>query len=126
MAVQILNKDPLSVDGFTFTATANAASNHDFKFTEDTWLYGGIMYSGNYVAGDWVKQQIIDIDNILGAGANYVVKEFVHKWFILPGQNDVRVAIPTEVPSGLYLRIVYTATGAAPDVSVNIIKSTKT
>jgi len=125
VAIQILNKDPLAVDGYIFTAAATSTTNHDFQFTEDSWLFGGIMFSDNFSPGDWVKQQIVDVDNLLGLGAGFVVKQFVNKWYILPGQNDVRVAIPSEIPGGMYLRIVYTATGTAADVCVNIIKSSR-
>lgn len=64
------------------------------------------------VEGDWVKFQVVDHDNILGYGADFVLKEYVvgkYIWNETP-MECVSMA-PGRLPVGLYLRCIYVSVG---------------
>lgn len=87
----------------------------------------------NRQAGDSITTaQIIDIDNVLGAGANYVIRSLLdggeppdnQEIDLLPGE-PFKIMFPkdepdkTMVPSGLYIQIVFTkASNISADLAV--------
>lgn len=71
-------------------------------------LYGGALHAQNPDFGDYVKFQIVDKDNILGYGANVVIKEYIKKAYLnnlgtFEDYDDAGAYLPV----GLYLRCIY-------------------
>ena len=110
-------------NGLISTATKSSTTDHDFKILEDDLCLNGaeILYSDS-VFGDYVEFQVIDIDNILGYGANYVVNQGVDKWYLLPisGIKVILTSYAGSTLKDLYLRIKYHSTGAVTDVSIAV------
>ncbi len=89
--------------------------------TEARLLNGGHLYAQQGVVGDTITAQIVDVDNLLGQGANFVVKEWIKDWYIIPDLlQHIRTPQAGEVPAGLYVRLKYKSTGTANDVKVLI------
>lgn len=77
----------------------------------DTYYLWGMYFTAvDYSLDDLARLQIVDVDDILGAGAGYIVKEYDECWV---DQMHKLVFIktpdgsPGEIPSGLYLRVKY-------------------
>ena len=108
--------DPIvafSGDGIYQTVTAGQTQNIDFKLTTTKSVYGSQYYAQNAVLGDYVVFQVVDVDNVLGYGANFVASTFINKWYVMPNTFvDVPLPLASTIPNGLYIRVVYTSTGA--------------
>lgn len=110
-------------DGVSGTATKNSVTNIDFKIlTTDKYLHGGQLFIESAVHGDWVECQIVDIGNVLGYGANTVLRTFLYKWFIDPTNGNTTIEAPFvgKIPVNTYLRIKYHSIGTVLDVKVAI------
>jgi hypothetical protein len=87
----------------------NAITSYDWKFPEERWLTGGVLKA----QGDWgsnVSLQVIDIDNVMGYGANVVLDEFVTSFYItdvVQDQISKEFNYPALVPANLYLRVKF-------------------
>lgn len=104
----------LNIDfkGYTFATPNGAITDCDIPLTDDCILEGGRMLATQITQGDKVTCQVIDKDNVLGMGANYVVKQFVTDWYMAPGttiQWDFSVTYPVKLKGGLYVRVIYTS-----------------
>lgn len=100
--------------GFKFTATANSVSTGDFKILNDSLIDGGVVFAKNTAMGDKVTLQVVDVDNVMGYGANVVLGQYVTNWYINPDstfQVDFKSAYPAKIFTGLYLRVLYTSVG---------------
>lgn len=101
--------------GFSFTAIAGQTTNGDYKFTEARLLDGTQLILKDHVNGDHMRFQVVDVDNIIGYGAGTVLDEFADEWYITgdrEDQGDKRLPYSAEIIAGLYIRVVYTSTGA--------------
>ncbi len=98
--------------GVTFTATAGAATTIDYKLTEARLLDGAEVFCSGSASGDSVRFQVVDVDNILGLGANTVLDEFITDWYVSDEKTQVRLPYSAEVLANLYLRFIYTSVGA--------------
>ena len=108
-----------SADAISQTITAGQVQNIDFHLVSTKDVYGVQYYAKNATFGDFVSFQVIDIDNVLGFGANTVLKTFVNKWFIMVNELvDITLPLASTIPAGLYIRIIYTSTGLT---DVNIV-----
>lgn len=109
--------------GFAFTATAGQTTNHDYKFTASRLLEAPILICKYHAWGDYIRFQVVDVDNILGYGAGTVLDEFATTWYLddsIQTQRPVDLWYSAEVVSGLYIRVIYTSVGATnPEVKVN-------
>lgn len=106
--------------GISFTANAGTETKHDYKLTEARLIDGTRLILKDHVFGDYVKFQVVDVDNILGYGANTVLDEFADTWYVAADKQDqgeTRLPYSAEVIANLYIRIVYQSTGAT-NVSV--------
>ena len=99
--------------GKSTTVTAGDTQNLDLKVTSGDRLFnGGMLYTTNAVIGDWIKVQIVDVDNILGYGSDYVVKTFIQKYYVFPGHvMTVKTPYAGKVLENLYIRMQYKSTG---------------
>lgn len=113
----------LSGDAIKATATKNTTTNIDLKLTKDKIIQGGYLFNQNAVFGDWVEFQIIDIDNILGLGANTIIAQFINKWYI-NSEHSQAMKISTrqgkKILKDLYVRCIYHSIGTVDDVEICI------
>ena len=102
------------------TCTKDTTTNIDFKITTaDTYLNGCRAFNEDAVKGDWVEMQVIDIDNVLGYGPNTVLKQWVYKWFMCPGDVcNLTTNYAGAIPQNCYIRVIYHSTGTVNDVKV--------
>lgn len=105
--------------GEQFSVTKGTNVNCDHKILDDSLIDGGEIIATNVVQGDKISCQVIDIDNIFGMGANFILGQFVTDWFLVPGSIskwNFTINYPAKVFAGLYLRIIYKSTGVDSDV----------
>lgn len=121
MVVQVRSLSDLNSDkvlyrgkGISFTATASSTTDYDFKFSEDRILTSGYAILDNQSNGDKITIQVIDIDNILGYGANTILDEYLLDWYMIYDQAyqpPPPHSYPALILSGLYIRVKYTTVG---------------
>lgn len=109
--------------GVIGTVTAGTSANIDLVMTDDCFLTGGRLRAANAAFGDYANIQVVDKDNILFCGINFVVNQFITKWYMRSDaqqQIEISLTYPSKILSGLYLRVVYYSIGATNvDVVVN-------
>lgn len=122
------DKAKFKLQGFKGTAAAGVGvvTNIDWKLPEDRWISGGILLATGVHWGDKIAVQICDVDNILGAGAGYVLDEYVSDFYVVSdSQFQVQLDSPyiALVPANLYVRIKYTNTSLidAVEVAMNMV-----
>lgn len=110
--------------GFEFTATAGTSTDHDYKFTEARLLEVPIILAKDHAWGDYIRFQVVDVDNILGYGAGVVLDEFASTWYLdhtTCTQARPDVWYSAEVIANLYIRVKYTSVGATNvEVKINL------
>lgn len=109
--------------GLAVTAGANSDTNLDYAMPEDRLISGGTLLAKGSKFGDHITFQVIDIDNILGYGANTVLNEFVTSWYMTDDsqqQVSLEIPYPAKVYQGLYIRLVYHNTNLLTSVQVCI------
>ena len=123
MGINVLpDKTPFTnAHGYHFRGTGVAATipfgttaNVDYKLTENRMIDGVHLMLSQHVWDDYVKFQVIDVDNILGYGAGTVLDEFASTWNIDPAlcsQRHEKISYPAKVIKDLYIRVVYVSTG---------------
>ena len=108
------------------TATKTSTTDHDWKVPAVAYLgvnKQSVMNGLEYFAkdaeiGDSITFQIVDIDNVLGYGANTVLDEFSKTWYVIPNASNTIVLYKANLIKDLYVRIKYTSVGATNDVSL--------
>lgn len=107
-------------DAVTATVNANSTKNIDYQMTGNYALFGAELIQSGAAFGDYVSFQVIDKDNVLGYGANTVLNEWVTKWYVDPTTSrwKVQSEYAATIPTGLYIRLVYTNTNALTQVKV--------
>lgn len=116
---------PLVANAFSFTATANSTTEHDFKFTDNFLFRNAAFISSNANNGDSIKVEIVDVDNILGLGADTIIRTPIEKGFVQSTSNSGPILVTNVfkrelLRKNLYLRIHYTNTDPSNDVDVYI------
>lgn len=105
---------------------AESSANIDIKLEQvdnelQQILYGGALHAQNPDFSDHVKFQVIDIDNVLGYGANLVLKEYIEKAYLnQQGTFEDYDDAGAYLPVGLYLRCIYTNTKTSGSTKVKI------
>lgn len=106
------------------TVAAGSTQNIDYTLVDDCFITGGelITYGANF--GDTVLFQVVDVNNILGKGENFVCNQYDNK--ILKNdtynqqQSITKSLYPAKIIAGLTLRLVYSSTGLVPvQVGIN-------
>lgn len=121
-------------EGFTSSAPRNGSTtNLDYKITAERYINGIQILCSNTGAGDKAAFQIVDKDNIFGAGANYVLQEFATNWQIADSNQDqgiLQLPFRGKIPANCYVRIKYTAVnnvlGGNVTVAINLFLHRKT
>jgi hypothetical protein len=121
MATAVRRSSDMSADSvkfrgtsLSFTATAGTTTTGDHKVLENRLLDGVGLLIKDAAWGDSLRLQVVDVDNLLGAGANYVLDEFATTWLINPQAYDQgfwRLEYSAEIPAGFYIRIIYNSVG---------------
>lgn len=109
--------------GCKFTATKNSTTSYDMLISDDHLADGASVFVLNAAIGDKLTLQVIDIDNVLGYGANVVLGQYVTDWYINPSassQGEFTSMYPAKILAGLYLRKIYTSVGTETDPTVVI------
>jgi hypothetical protein len=119
-ATAFANNENFRFRGCSFSglALANSDTNIDFKLTAERYMNGGKLILEGSSIDDKICFQVVDIDNVLGYGANAVLDEFI-KDFYLPLNAPLEVDLPytARLYANLYLRLVYKNSGNS-DVKV--------
>jgi len=121
MGLDLKNIFDYSENAVQGTMSKDSVSSLDLKITEDNvYLNGGEILYQDAVWGDYITMQVVDIDNVLGYGANTVLKEYIHKRYIHPELKSDEVCLPYAgmAPKNTYLRLKYTSVGTTNDVKV--------
>lgn len=86
-------------------------SNQDFKFDNQSVMTGCSVYFTGIAVADSLRIQIIDKDNVLGHGANYIVNTVVDKLYPVVSIKEVLdFGYPIEIPAGCYFRLAFGST----------------
>lgn len=109
---------PYSFSGQSVSGTCQAGQevSIDYKVTgAKDYLKGGMIITQNAAFGDYFKVEVIDIDNVLGYGANLVLSTYINRWYIDPAAQYLAIEAPYagHVPQNVYVRIIYTSTGGS-------------
>lgn len=109
-------------NGMFGTATKNSTTSFDFKIDEDMiYCSGGEIIVKDAECGDYIEIQVIDIDNVLGGGANTILNTYLKKWHVdYHGKNNLEVPYAGHIDKNLYLRLKYTSIGTTNDVKVAV------
>jgi len=105
--------------GFNFVATKTTVTDNDLLLPVK-YMRGAGVETENHEFGDWVTVQMVDVDNVLGAGAGYVADQF-GKEVQIPKSGLFTVlseSLSSAIPAGLYIRIKYNSVGTVNDVKV--------
>jgi hypothetical protein len=94
-------------------------TTHDEEVTSAIRLQGGYYWVRGATVGDRVSFSVVDVNNVLGLGAGFVVAEYVKRLPVAPWDNQQEIIAPTagNIPAGLFLRLTYENSGGA---SVNL------
>lgn len=129
--VQVLGKDELTLCPFgaiNLDMTPNDLTVWDIPLPATCVLRGGTLFSPNAAMGDWISVQVVDKDNVVGAGGTpddpTILGIYVLSWYIMPGVDNKLedVSISETLPQGVYVRINYTSVSStAPQVIMNFL-----
>lgn len=108
-----------SVEG---TAAKGQTTIIDFMMPGTFMVYGADMIYDHATLGDYVQLQVIDKDNVLGYGENFILNTWIEKWFVPINQNiwSVTSNLAGTLPQGLYIRLTYTSVGILNDVPIRL------
>ena len=108
------SKMQLAMVGVLGPFIAGTKTNIDLALTDDMLLDGIEIFCKGHVFGDSITMQVVDINNVLGYGANLVLKQFCTN-FLLSDDSQKQLFFqghyPAKIYGGLYLRTVYSSTG---------------
>lgn len=107
------NNEWPEITGFTFTCTFGINTTHEYQFIKAYQLQGANGYFENAAVGDYIELEVYDKDNVLGAGAGFVLHKYVEKMYVMPNTffefKDVDLAaLPAP---NLYAKLIYHSTG---------------
>lgn len=121
-----LTKQNLNFNGngkHALNLTFGQSHNIDIQLTDDSLLTGASVIVKDATFGDKFHVQVIDIDNILGFGANTVLLQTITNWGVITDKQDqgvLEAGYPAKIYGGLYLRMIYESTGIVnPSVIIN-------
>ena len=100
--------------GTKFNVTAGQTFTHSYHFTKEIYIKDGFVITDNNVVGDQVTVALVDHDNLLGAGAGYVLHKFLEDFPVFKdGHTEFKHEAMTEMNmQGFYMDITYKSTGA--------------
>ena len=101
------NESKYSFDGTGgISSIVSGVNNVDVLISEDRSISGAEVWTDSTNYGEYLSFQIIDIDNVLGGGANDIVDSFGDDWQIHPGgPTKAFPGYVGNIPAGLYVRM---------------------
>lgn len=117
-----MNNDQLTpfFDAVNVVVSGTGTSVTNYKLNSDMFYMGTKIFFTGITAGDYFKIQVIDIDNVLGGGANAVVHTPVNQYYMPVLANEVQdlmLLYPLYLDNGLYVRFSYTTAALIPVVT---------
>jgi len=109
-------------DGVGPTTVTTDTQDIFYKVEEDNlFLPGGSSYGINIGFGDWFQMDIVDHDNLLGYGVDFVLKSWVKKKFL--GEKGCSCTTPYvgNPPAGFYIRVRYHKVGSLGQTNPQIV-----
>jgi len=110
--------------GVAATITAGTTHNIDHKITEIRYITGVQIILINNHKDDKVHFEIVDVDNVLGYGAGFVIDRFGEDWYFATDTQDqhpIIIPFPSKLPANLYIRVIYVSAGTTDvDVKINL------
>lgn len=109
--------------GIVNSCAANSTTTFDTLIADDVFIKNLELVLNSHAMGDSITLKIIDKDNVLGFGANFVLATPVTDYNIasdMQKQGGYEAVVPKKIPGGTYLRVQYTATGLLLSVRVMI------
>lgn len=106
----------LNITGIRTTFVAGAVTNMDLKLLDDNLMTGVTIGINGANLGDTFSLQVVDIDNVLGHGANLVLNTFASSYNVVTDnqkQIDYVNSYPARLRAGLYIRVALTSTGTS-------------
>jgi hypothetical protein len=103
-----------SAVGISGSAVAGATTNFDYEVMNDILITGAQVLANIPTFGDSMSFQVVDVNNILGLGADVILNQFVTNWQLRSDsqeQIDLKINYPAKIIAGLYLRMIYKSTG---------------
>lgn len=85
------------------------------RIDQTMYVNGGrLVTDSNATFGDWLEVQLVDHDNLLGYGADTVLKNWIPKWYVSwkAGSETVQTPYAGLPPVGMYLRSTYHSVGS--------------
>lgn len=125
--IQLLGSDSVSICPFgtMFNAPLNQTTTCDLAVNSSVYLRGGTTYSSPGNIGDTITVQIVDKNNITGAGAGAILATYVNNWYVIPQNiNAIEdISLSQEIIAGLFIRFIYTNSSPvnASNVIVNLL-----
>lgn len=117
-------KDPRSmrarmIGSHYATVAAGTTKNIDWAIPQLSWLgvnkqsyFDGVeYYAGNSTVGDTITFQVVDVDGI-AYPAGTVLEEFATNWYVMGDTHSTLILYKAKLVAGMYIRVVYTSTGA--------------
>jgi hypothetical protein len=105
----------------SFTCTKTTTTTKNLKVTESgLYMNGGLMYTENHVIGDYVCVKVVDVDNVLGYGADTVLSDYVKDWPVHPDGKTLITSnsLTTDpIPQNTYIQVKYVSIGTSTDVT---------
>lgn len=108
--------------GVTGTAVKNTSTNIDYKIVETRKILGVHVFLKNHCYDDTMSLLVVDKDGVY-APANTILGDYGKDWNIdssTESQGKENMLYAATVPTGVYLRAVYTSTCNVNDVKVKI------
>lgn len=99
-------------DGIPLTEINEDPKKLYFQITKDNmFLAGGQSGGTNICEGDWFSMEIVDHDNLLGYGVDFVLKQWVFKKFLRTTGCVCETPYAGHPPAGFYIMITYHKSG---------------
>lgn len=95
---------------------STGTTTHDEKLTKPIRLQGGYYWCRGANLGDRVSLSVVDKDNVLGYGNDFVVNKYVDRLPVAPWDHvqEISTAAAGSIITGLYLRLTYENNGVNP------------
>jgi hypothetical protein len=107
-------------DSLSGTALKGKSTKFDYKLEDNLMVYGAELIFQNAAFGDYVSFAVVDKDNLLGYGADFIVAEWIRKWYVpyLDYHWKVVSEFTGTTNAGLYIRLTYTSVSQTDDTSI--------
>lgn len=120
-----LSSDLLIPYYFAFEFEANAGAG-SYSFLQiipvNMLIVGAESVNSGITAGDYIKVDITDEDNLLGLGAGFVLATPVFKLFLDPSGNkeSIQLGYPLDGNAGFWIKTTYTTANAAVNAKLRL------